>query len=155
MALILLIMIVVLVDLAVKSAIEGADPKDFPKELDCAGGFITLHQSRNEGLPMGALKDKPELVKLIPLVVLSAVAGIFLWLFPRKGHAAEKVGTALVLGGGLSNLYDRIKRGYVVDYFSVRIEKLKKLVFNLGDIAIFLGAAVMLAAEIMETVRER
>ncbi len=155
MALILLIVIILLADLAVKSTIEEADPKDFPKELDCTKGFITLHQSRNQGLPMGMLKDRPELVRLIPLAVLSAVTGIFLWLFPRKGHRLEKVGAALVLGGGLSNLYDRMKRGYVVDYFSVRVEKLKKIVFNLGDIAVFLGAAVMFTAELIETVRER
>ena len=151
MALILLIVIILLADLAVKSTIEEADPKDFPKELDCTKGVITLHQS----LPMGMLKDRPELVRLIPLAVLSAVTGIFLWLFPRKGHRLEKVGAALVLGGGLSNLYDRMKRGYVVDYFSVRVEKLKKIVFNLGDIAVFLGAAVMFTAELIETVRER
>lgn len=155
MALILLIMMILLSDLAIKSAIEEADPKDFPKDLEGTKGFITLRRSHNYGLPMGALRDKPELVKLIPLAVLSAVAGVFLWLFPRKGHGPEKVGAALVLGGGLSNLYDRMKRGYVVDYFSVRVEKLKEIVFNLGDIAIFLGAAMMLVAELIETVRER
>ena len=87
--------------------------------------------------------------------MLSGVAGIFFWVYPKRGHLAEKLGTSLVLGGGLSNLYDRMKKGYVVDYFSIRVGKLKKVVFNLGDIFIFLGAGMMLLAEIAEAVRER
>ena len=92
---------------------------------------------------------KPEFVKNVPLMVLSAVAGIFFWLYPKKGHLAEKLGTSLVLGGGLSNVYDRVKRGFVVDYFSIQYRKLKKVVFNVGDICIFAGALILLAAEIM------
>ena len=51
-------------------------------------------------------------------------------------------------------IVDRLKRGYVVDYFSIRFKKLKKIVFNLGDICIFLGAGILLAAQIVESVRE-
>jgi len=83
------------------------------------------------------------------------VAGVFLWLYPRKGHVLEKTGASLVLAGGLSNLWDRWKRGYVVDYFSFRVKKLEKIVFNIGDMAVFLGAAVMFIAQVIEVVRER
>ena len=72
----------------------------------------------------------------------------------EKADPSEKIGACLVLGGGISNLYDRLKRGYVVDYFSIRFKKLKKIVFNLGDICIFLGAGILLAAQIVESVRE-
>ena len=155
MLLILLIAAVALADLAVKSAVEEADPEGFPRELQGTKGMIMVHRDHNEGFPMGVLKDRPELVRQIPLAVLSAVAGIFFWVFPKKGHWAEKIGTSLILGGGLSNLYDRIKRGYVVDYFSIRFKTLQQVIFNLGDICIFLGTAVLLLAEIAETVRER
>lgn len=155
MALILLAVTILLVDLGIKSAIEEADPTEFPRELGATKGFIVLHRSHNPGFPMGILKDRPDLVKVIPLSVLSGVAGIFLWLYPRKGHTLEKIGTSLALAGGLSNLWDRWKRGYVVDYFSFRVKKLQKIIFNIGDMAVFLGAAVMLIAQIVEAVRER
>lgn len=155
MALILLAAIILLADLQIKSVVEEADPADFPKELEAFKGFIILRRSHNAGFPMGILKDKPELVKILPLTVLSGVAGIFLWLFPRKGHALEKAGASLVLAGGISNLWDRWKRGYVVDYFSFRIKKLEKIVFNIGDMAVFAGAAVMLAGQVIEMVKER
>ena len=154
MLLILGIMAIVLTDLGIKSVIEKADPSEFPKELEGSKGFIMLYRNHNDGFPMGILKSRPDLVKNVPLAVLSAVAGIFFWIYPRKGYWAEKIGACLVLGGGISNLYDRLKRGYVVDYFSIRLKKLKKIVFNLGDICIFLGAGILLAAQIVESVRE-
>ena len=52
------------------------------------------------------------------------------------------------------NLYDRMKRGYVVDYFSIQFKKLKKIVLNIGDICIFLGAGILLITEIVETMRD-
>lgn len=154
MLLLLCIMTIVLVDLGIKSAIEEAEPSEFPKELKGSKGLIMLYRNHNDGFPMGVFRDRPDLVKNVPLAVLSAVAGIFFWLFPKKGYWAEKAGTCLVLGGGLSNLYDRMKRGYVVDYFSIHFKKLKKVVFNLGDICIFLGAGILLVSQIVESVRE-
>ena len=154
MLMILLVMTVLLVDLGIKSAMEEAEPQEFPKKLDKSRGFIILHRNHNNGFPMGVLRDKPELVRMVPLMVVSAVAGVFLWLFPRKGQGGHKVGISLILGGGLSNLYDRLKRGYVVDYFSVNVKGLKKVVFNLGDIFIFLGTGILLVAELIEAKRE-
>ena len=149
MGFLLLILTILLIDLGIKSVIEEGDPARFPRELEGTGGLVMLHKKHNDGLPMGAFRDKPEVVKNVPLMVLSAVAGIFFWLYPKKGHLAEKLGTSLVLGGGLSNVYDRVKRGFVVDYCSIQYRKLKKVVFNVGDICIFAGALILLAAEIM------
>ncbi|MCI8726039.1 MAG: signal peptidase II [Hungatella sp.] len=154
MIFILLTATVLLMDLGIKFTIENADPSLFPRTIEKTKGLIMLHRNHNEGFPFGALKEKKELVKQLPLAVVSAVAGIFAWLFPRKGYIVEKAGLALIIGGGLSNLYDRMKRGYVVDYFSIRWKGLKKVVFNLGDICVFLGAAILLAAELARTIKE-
>ena len=50
--------------------------------------------------------------------------------------------------GALSNLFDRVKRGYVVDYFSFQLGWLKKVVFNIGDICIFLGTFLLAVSEL-------
>lgn len=155
MILLLVVAAIFLIDMGIKDTIENTETENFPKELEGTKGLVMLHKNHNEGFPFGALKEKQELVKQVPFGVVSAAAGIFAWLYPRKGHQAEKVGLALILGGGLSNLYDRMIRGYVVDYFSIQWKQLKKVVFNLGDICIFAGALVMLAAEIVESIRER
>ena len=57
-----------------------------------------------------------------------------------------RLGAGLILGGGLSNLWERLRHGRVYDYvrFPKAPGKLKQYVFNLADFAIFLGAALVL-----------
>lgn len=155
MIFVFLIAAVLLIDLGIKDTIEKEEPSIFPKMAEGTKGLLMLHRNHNEGFPFGALKEKKELVKQLPLVVVSAVGGMFVWLYPQKGYIPEKTGMALIIGGGLSNLYDRIKRGYVVDYFSIQWKGLKKVVLNLGDICVFLGAAILLAAELLKTMKDK
>ena len=58
----------------------------------------------------------------------------------------SRLGAGLILGGGLSNLWERLRHGRVYDYvrFPKAPGKLKQYVFNLADFAIFLGAALVL-----------
>ncbi len=67
---------------------------------------------------------------------------------------AQKIGLSMVLGGAISNLYDRLVKGYVVDYFSIEFKRLKNVIFNLGDIFVFLGSLVFLAAELLEDMKD-
>lgn len=98
------------------------------------------------------MKEYPKLVELIPVCTLSAVAGVWAYVIGKKGRVLEKTALTLVLAGGASNLYDRIRRGYVVDYFSIQWKQLKKVVFNLGDIFIFAGSALFAAVQLVEEI---
>ena len=72
----------------------------------------------------------------------SACALVFSW---RKRKSAP-LGAGLLLGGGLSNLYERLRHGKVYDY--LRFPKapgfIKSYVYNLADFAIFIGAILLL-----------
>ena len=83
------------------------------------------------------------------------MAGALSMLLVRKGCGIQKVGLSMVLGGALSNLYDRFKRGYVVDYFSFSLPGIKKVVFNLGDLFVFLGTALFLLGEMGEEFKKK
>jgi signal peptidase II len=65
----------------------------------------------------------------------------------RVGGAAL-VGVTLFVAGGASNWIDRVARGSVVDFLSVGVGSVRTGIFNVADVAIMLGAAVMLIAEI-------
>ena len=56
----------------------------------------------------------------------------------------------LVVAGGLSNAYDRLKRHYVVDYFIINKGRLKKTIFNLADFLLFFGVVLCTAASLLE-----
>ena len=144
-----LIAAVVLLDLGLKDSIDEMKDEQFPKTLEGSKGRILLYRNHNEGFPFGALKETPELVKMIPLAVVSAAAGILCWILPKKGQFLEKLGLSMVIGGGLSNLYDRLFRGYVVDYFSIQWKKLKGVVFNLGDMFVFAGSLILVLKELL------
>ena len=100
------------------------------------------------------MKERPELVKGIPLMVISAMAGALAAMMQDKGKTGEKLGLSLVMVGALSNLYDRVMRGYVVDYFTIEWKSLKKVVFNLGDMFVFLGSAVFVLAQAVKSLEE-
>ena len=64
--------------------------------------------------------------------------------FGRAGRTNNllRLGLALLLGGAFSNTYDRLRRGYVVDYvsFPVKWQAFRKIVFNCSDFCIIIGA---------------
>lgn len=155
MGLILLMFLIAGIDLGIKAEIEARDSSEFPKPLAIAKGKIILHKSHNTGLPFEVLKSYPDAVKKIPMFVFSGLSGIFGFLLPKKGFWAEKIALALTLGGAFSNLFDRCTRNYVVDYFSVEVKGIKKIIFNLGDICIFLGAIIMVVSQIVREITWR
>lgn len=143
-------------DLALKWWVEKQNPEDFPRELKGSHGKIWLYRNHNAGFPFGFLEKYQQIVRLIPLSIISGLFGVFLYLLPKKGAQAhvQKLGLSILLGGALSNLYDRMVRHYVVDYFSIRIGALKKVVFNLGDFAVFLGSGILAVFGMVQDVRQ-
>ena len=101
-------------DLFIKDEIEREGEEEFPRDLPGTKGLIRLHKSYNSGFPFGFLKERPELVKGIPLAVTSAAAGALGAFMTKKGCLAQKIGLSMVLGGAISNLYDRlVKEGFM------------------------------------------
>lgn len=143
------IIVLASVDLFLKWKIEKQKPEEFPRPLPKTGGRIWLYRNHNAGFPFGFLEKYGELVRTVPLVVISALGGVLCYLIPQKGRVIQKTALAILLGGALSNLYDRYVRRYVVDYFSFQFGWLKKVVFNLGDLFVFAGAGILFLIELL------
>lgn len=72
-------------------------------------------------------------------------AGLMIWLFvAQRGHRMLALSLALILGGAIGNLWDRVALGYVVDFISVHYSDWYFPAFNLADSAITVGAGCML-----------
>ncbi|MGZ5007789.1 MAG: signal peptidase II [Methylobacter sp.] len=77
-------------------------------------------------------------------LVISAVIAV--WLTRLKKHETLlAVALALVLGGAVGNLIDRLAYGYVIDFLDVYYESWHWPAFNIADSAITLGVILMLA----------
>lgn len=100
------------------------------------GGRVRLTARWNEG----AAFSLPIPARALPLA--SAAALGLLWTLRRQ----SPLGMGLILGGGFSNLYERVRYGRVYDYvqFPKAPPALRRYVFNLADFAIFCGAALLL-----------
>jgi len=103
-----------------------------------------LTNMKNKGMAMGSFSDNRRLV--VVGSVLSMLVVAFMWHDALKHNRGElhKIAVALVAGGGISNVYDRIAKGGVTDYLYVKGKKAKAPVFNIADVAVLLGALVSL-----------
>lgn len=125
-------------ELKIKNYIEKN--KEMHKKEEILNGNIVIERYHNKGAMLNFLENDVKMVKTISLTLLGVILLIFISLLPRKGDKLLKVALSFILGGALSNIYDRFTRGYVVDYFSFKF--LKKIVFNISDICIFIGAGL-------------
>ncbi len=114
------------------------------EEYDLANGKVHIQTYHNYGACMNLGERIPTGVKLISIMLTLFLTIIFLLTLTRHGKGLLKLGLAILLGGAFSNTYDRMTRGYVVDYltFPKAPFKLKNVVFNLSDFAITLGALI-------------
>ena len=74
---------------------------------------------------------------------------VFLGTCSFRGNSTLKAGLAFLLGGAYSNTYDRLPRKYVVDYvsFPVKNRRFRKIVFNISDFCIMIGALLLALGE--------
>lgn len=134
------ILTVVCGDGIIKKLAEKKLAEQPPKRI--CGGKIILNLLHNDGAALGVLRKDQKLLLALNSALVGVAAGELL-TSPQKDRPAFRLGMTLAIGGGLSNLIDRVRRGYVTDYFSLdfgeRFEKLKKVVFNLSDFCVFGG----------------
>ena len=132
-------------DLFIKKQIEAQDESIFPIRLE--GGFV-LEKHHNHGFVLNRFDQHPKLVRIVSCLTFFPVFFWALWLFSKKTGELGRLGAACLIGGAASNFWDRIFRGYVVDYLRLPVKKIRNIIFNIADFFIFLGGAICAIYEI-------
>lgn len=87
------------------------------------------------------------------------IAAVVIILYSRRlppGQRALQLALGLALGGSIGNLIDRIRQGYVVDFFDVNFWPLQDFpVWNVADNSIVVGVALMIGLLMWEERQER
>lgn len=129
--------------------LEGLPPRSF------FGDTIRLHYVENVGGFLGVGSGLPEAMRftiftLGSLAVLAAVVALF--LRTARQDPAGVLAFGLVVGGGLSNLADRVFRdGRVVDFLNVGLGSLRTGIFNVADMCLLAGAVLILVRRARDT----
>jgi len=133
--------VIVALDLYTKSLVQKAF--SYGEHLTVTS-FFDLVRYHNEGAAFSFLANAGGWQKWF-FTAITAVAVIVITYLLIK-HYAEKLfctGLALVLGGAIGNLYDRLTLGYVVDFLYFHIDELYWPAFNVADSAICVGVALL------------
>jgi signal peptidase II len=105
-------------------------------------GPLSIHHVQNTGIAFGLFSGATSLVVVV-------TAGAILWMlafFARSAarHPVLPAAFGLVIGGSLSNLFDRVRLGHVTDFIDVNWWTFR--IFNLADSFIVIGVVILLAA---------
>jgi len=132
-------------DQATKSMVERSIPEH--TIVPIIPHFFNLTHVKNAGAAFGIFSETPSPWKTAILIAVSAALLVtvitFVWQ-SRRLHWEAGVGLALILGGALSNLVDRIRLGHVVAFLDFYFRSYHWYTFNLADSAIVVGAAFLI-----------
>ena len=118
---------------------------------EVAKGNLLLQKLYNRGIAFGLFEGKANITVVATAMAMGAMIASFFAIVLKSGKGLSKLGYALIIGGGLNNLYERVTKGYVTDYFSfnVKWDKLKRLVFNISDMFILIGTFLVLIGKVV------
>ena len=134
--------LVVIADQASKSAISASLRLGEIREIT---GFFNLVLAHNRGAAFSFLSDAGGWQRLLFIgIAVAATAFIVVMLARHSGERLFSVGLALILGGALGNLWDRIALGHVVDFLDFHALGWHFWAFNLADSAITVGAGLLI-----------
>lgn len=124
---------------------EHLEEREVKKKLK---GLLWLRKHHNEGAFLNLGERSRPVVAVLSLGLTVFLTIYFMLTLGKKGNVLLKTGLALLCGGAFSNTYDRMRRNYVMDYFSFGCKKLSNVIWNISDMGIIIGSLlVVLAAE--------
>jgi signal peptidase II len=112
-------------------------------------GLFRIVHTENPGAAFGFLADGNVLLRVAVLIGVSVIVVLFvvfaLWSHRTSFTApVSRLGLALILGGAIGNLWDRIFRGTVTDFLEIYQGNWTFPAFNVADSAITIGAVLLL-----------
>jgi signal peptidase II len=132
----ILFLLVLVADQYTKLAVQ----QDFflGQSVPVLAGIFNLTYVQNTGGAFGIMRNSTNLFIVISIVVILFI--IYFLIKEEKKDVYVQVIFSLVLGGAISNLIDRLRLGYVVDFIDFQVWP----VFNIADAAITIGMVLLL-----------
>lgn len=123
---------------------QRVEPQEY---ISLIGNHLILTNVENTGAMLGFGENFPPITKRILFQGLPFLVLIILlhrMVTRPNPNRLLVLAFALVLGGGIGNLIDRIAHGSVTDFFQIRLGYVSTGIFNIADVAITIGILMLL-----------
>ena len=110
--------------------------------IQIVGDIFILQYAENNGGFLSVFSDIPQPIKTILLIIIPVIALVLslIYVILKKLSYLEIILICCILGGGISNIYDRIVfDGWVTDFLNFGIGNLRTGILNFADISVFFG----------------
>ncbi len=112
-------------------------------------GFVEIVYAENYGGMMGTFSNMAKVLGVIALIVI--VVGFVLLMIKKIRFGFVYICITMILSGGIGNIIDRFRLGYVIDYINVLFVNF--YVFNFADSLVTVGAILLIIYEIYELIK--
>ena len=140
----LIALLVFALDQLTKAVVEARIPLHDVRPV--IPGLFQLTHVKNRGAAFGIFADSASPLTLQLLIALSGLALVIVLTLLWRHHPAARrsgIGLALILGGAVGNLFDRLVHGSVVDFLEFYLRGYHWPAFNVADSAIVIGAGLL------------
>jgi len=114
--------------------------------------LFNLTYLTNNGAAFSMLAGQPALWRQVFFIAAACVALVFIWIaqksFGRRSRLYS-VALALIAGGAIGNLIDRIRLGFVVDFLDFYLGRYHWPAFNIADSAITVGVTLFIVQNLL------
>jgi signal peptidase II len=104
--------------------------------------FLALYRVNNTGIAF-SMGNSADSVILIVLTAFVTLVVLHVWRGSTEGGRLASVGFALIVGGAIGNLIDRVWHGHVIDFLFLHWNARGFFVFNLADVALTIGPVLL------------
>lgn len=104
----------------------------------------------NRGAAFGMLSDRRWIFMTVSVAVIIVIFAYIAYAKPKNMWV--KTALAMIAGGGIGNMIDRVARGFVVDFIDVTC--IKFYVFNIADSFVTVGCAILIVAMIVDEISD-
>ena len=132
--------LVLAADLLTKALASRLLAPGFP--VPVLGDLVRFTLVHNTGAAFGLFPGSRTAFIVFSVLAILVIAVLYLRMAERR--RSELVALGALLGGALGNLHDRVRQGFVVDFIEIGIDRFRWPVFNVADIAVTGGVALLL-----------
>ena len=150
---------VVALDLITKFMVQGSEVLMRGDVIDIIPGVFRFRYVENPGAAMGSFANSRWVFMVFSTVAIIAIA-VYLVKYRKSINRLFGISLSMIMGGGIGNMYERLLNQnaagqYVVtDFFDFYLFSFWKWVFNVADVAVCVGAGLVVLCLILDIVKE-